>query len=110
LRSIVAGALTFLTLATSLCAAADEPYWTRFRTALQDAGIATTTEGLAAYLRLYCPGSEQQAQYVALLRQLGDDDFFRREAALQTLERTPILDATALEAAGHSDDPEIRWR
>ena len=72
--------------------------------------LEPTTESLAGYLTSLHPTPDRQQQLRALVAQLGDADFTRREAAMRELMRqvsglAPIL----MEAAG-GDNPEIRWR
>jgi HEAT repeat protein len=95
---------------SSSAPAADNPFASRYLSALKEAGVTPDTEGLAAYLRLHHPGSEQQEQYRKLLAQLSDDDFFKREDAMLKLLQTPVHAAGTLEAASNSEDPEVRWR
>jgi len=77
---------------------------------LVEAGITPDSEGLADYLALYRVDAEQKQAYHALLHQLGDDDFFRREDALLQLLRRPLQVHDDLVTAVNSPDPEVRWR
>ena len=77
---------------------------------LAESGLEPTTDSLAAYLRSLHPGPDERQKLTELLAQLGDDDFFRREAAMRELLRRPIHSPELLERAIKGDDAEIRWR
>lgn len=57
------------------------------------------------------PGEEPEpAQVGPLIKQLGDDDFERREAAGHELHELGMKALRSVQSATKSDDPEIRWR
>ncbi len=77
---------------------------------LRKHAIEPTTESLGAYFRSLGPDTESSQRAADLLRQLGDDNFFRRETAMANLMRRPTIPPGLLEAAIAGNDPEIRWR
>ena len=94
----------------SLCgfpAAADV---STYEKTLSDRGIAPNADGINDYLQQLHPSPELRAKALALIKQLGDDNFSRRESAMQQLLIMPVLDTEAIAAATESPDPEVRWR
>ena len=77
---------------------------------LVDSGIPPTPAGALAYLESLIPVGDPNAVIDALIVQLGDDEFERREQAASKLLSLPSLPRTKLETALQSDDAEIRWR
>jgi len=77
---------------------------------LKDHGVEPNTKSLQAYLRSMLPDSESQKTQAKLIRQLGDDDYHKREAAMKILLRLPVVSAELLKTAAESEDPEVRWR
>ena len=94
----------------SLCgfpAAADV---STYEKTLSDRGIAPNADGINDYLQQLHPSPQLRAKALALIEQLGDDNFSRRESAMQQLLIMPVLDTEAIAAATESPDPEVRWR
>jgi len=73
-------------------------------------GIQPTADSIGNYLDSLHPDEESKARFARLIRQLGDDDFFRREEASAALRREPLVSVELLEKATRSEDPEVRWR
>lgn len=73
-------------------------------------GIQPTADSIARYLESLHPDGESKARFAKLIRQLGDEDFFRREEASAALRREPLVSVELLEKASRSADPEVRWR
>lgn len=73
-------------------------------------GIEPTAESIGQYLRSLHPDSSAQKRLAELVRQLGDDEFARREAATYELLRLPLLAPEELQRAAAGPDPEVRWR
>jgi hypothetical protein len=87
-----------------------DPNRARDRQVLADFGVAPNPEAALAYLESLIPAGDPNAVADALIRQLGDDDFERRELAATRLVSMPSLPRGKLELAMQSADPEIRWR
>lgn len=77
---------------------------------LAESGIPPTPAGALAYLESLVPVGDPNAVIDALIVQLGDDQFERREQAALKLLSLPSLPRAKLETALQSDDAEIRWR
>ncbi len=77
---------------------------------LENNGLSADADSLRGYLESLQPDSETTKHIQKLVRQLGDEDFFQREAAIQELVRTPIHTPGLLQNAIEGDDPEIAWR
>lgn len=90
--------------------AASNAFVSQFVETLKQAGITTTKEDLAALLARHVPNPMGKNTFGSLIALLGDDDFFKREAAMQALLQEPQREAGVLEKAAASDDPEVRWR
>ncbi len=73
-------------------------------------GIAVTTESIRAWLNDLHPDGKQKNRIIELIGQLSDEDFVKREAAMLTLLKMPIVSPELLQDAIDSDDPEKRWR
>ncbi|HUG89230.1 MAG TPA: PQQ-binding-like beta-propeller repeat protein [Planctomycetaceae bacterium] len=79
-------------------------------TLLAENGLEPTAESLDAYLWSLHPDGDARDRLAALISQLGDEDFFRREAAMRELLRRPVHAPELLDEAIEGDDAEIRWR
>lgn len=77
---------------------------------LEENGLKAEPASLRNYLEALHPDSDSTRHFKALIKQLGDDDFFKREAALQELIRLPIHAPSLLKEAAEGDDPEVSWR
>jgi hypothetical protein len=77
---------------------------------LEQSGIPPSAAGAVQYLRELRPSGNLRIQVEELLKQLGDDEYARREAAMQQLLRLPHVPVESLEAAAVADDAETRWR
>ncbi len=82
----------------------------RIKTELKDIGIQPTAEGLGEYLKDLHPSSETAARMKKLISDLGDEDFYRREAAMTELLRLPVHSPQIFQKAIDAGDAEIRWR
>ncbi len=69
-----------------------------------------TDDDIRRYLEQLHPGPDARNQVALLIRQLGDDDFFKREEAMQQLIRKPVAATEPLQQAAEAEDPEVRWR
>ena len=78
--------------------------------ALKVAGIESDRDSLAKYLRKFQPTEEEQKLVAQLIRELGDDDYFVREAATAKIKALPVLPRGALDRAAQSNDAEVKWR
>jgi hypothetical protein len=103
--SLLLGALSALVLAGSSAIAAD-----RAVDLLKENGLTPDAKSLGDYLDSLHPDSATTQHVRKLIAQLGHDDFFQREAALQELIRTPLQSPAMLQKAVEGDDPEIVWR
>jgi hypothetical protein len=56
------------------------------------------------------PGSESEKRQQRLVKQLGDDNYYVREAATKTLLQLPVVSSGLLAKAIQEGDPEVRWR
>ena len=77
---------------------------------LEENGLSADPESLREYLDSLHPDSDSTRKFKKLIEQLGDDDFFQREAALRELIRSPIHSPAMLQKAAEGDDPEVAWR
>lgn len=100
----------FMTTFSSLADAQENPFIGQYLTLLKQGGIAATKEELGAYLRQHHPSPLGKTPFAELIKQLGDDDFFVRETAMQKLMQAASRDTSLLEAAAKGPDPEVRWR
>lgn len=94
-------------LCVSVVQAADD---TPAVSTLRQHGIDPTVESMAIYLRSLHPGEDARAEMASLVKQLGDDDFLVREAAMKHLLRLPVVAYDLLQKAVDGEDLEIRWR
>jgi len=99
-----------LAVVTAPCEEALDPKRIRDQQVLHDFGVAPTPDAALAYLESLIPAGDPNAVADALIRQLGDDEFERRELAATRLLSMPSLPRGKLELALQSSDPEIRWR
>ena len=90
--------------------AAKNAFASPFVDLLKQAGISPTPEDLRALLVRSAPDPKSKDSFAARVAQLGDDDFFKREAAMQSLLQDTHREAGVLEKAAASTDPEVRWR
>jgi hypothetical protein len=74
---------------------------------LRSAGLSTDGPALLRQLRLHIPVPQKQAEIARLVRQLGDDDFEKREAAASALGGLGEQARHALEAAVRDRDAEV---
>ncbi len=114
-HAALARTLRLSVLATALAGAAplaaqENPFAGQSLTTLKQAGISPTKEELSALLKQHHLAVGDRSSTAELVKQLGDDDFFVREAALQQLLQAAARDTATLENAVKSSDPEIRWR
>jgi HEAT repeat protein len=72
--------------------------------------IEPTIASMRTGLRAMLPGSESERRQQKLIRQLGDDNYYVREAATKTLQRLPVVSSGLLNKAMQGGDPEVRWR
>jgi hypothetical protein len=77
---------------------------------LTENGISENSASIGKYLHSIRPNSKTIQRLKALIAQLGDADFFRREQAMGELVRMPMLAPELLKQAAAGNDPEIRWR
>jgi hypothetical protein len=77
---------------------------------LAENGISADAVSIGKYLQSIRPDSKTITRIKALIAQLGDVDFFRREQAMGELVRMPMLAPDLLKQAIAGSDPEIRWR
>lgn len=97
-------------VATSIALAQENPYAENYFRMLTERGIATDADGLRSFLESHIPGPEDETRLKQNLADLGDAEYARREAAMQTLLARPPRALEELEKLVGSDDPEIRWR
>jgi hypothetical protein len=72
--------------------------------------ISPDLDGIVAHLRSLTPGPDARRRIRALIAQLGDASFDRREAATRELIALPIVPVDALRRAARSDEAEQRMR
>jgi HEAT repeat protein len=76
-------------------------------TAIREQGISNTTEALIDYLRKHSFDDDEAAVVKGLVRQLGSDEFAKRESASAELVTRGKLAIPFLEAALRESDPEL---
>ena len=103
----VAALAGLVALRAALGQAADD---THAVVTLKQHGIQPTAESVGQYLRGLHPGPDARAEMTALVQQLGDQDFLKREAATKQLLRMPVIAHDLLKQAVEGEDLEIRWR
>jgi hypothetical protein len=77
---------------------------------LREAGVAADAAALEDFFRRRTPPPDEARQLDALVRQLGDEDFVRREQASRHLIRLGPAAVTLLAPARHDPDPEVARR
>src|SRR5579872_3047975 len=77
---------------------------------LHERGIKTDCPGLLDFLRERSLSEEERAQMAQLVKQLGADDFEKREAASQTFVKRGRVSIPFLKTALNNIDPEIARR
>lgn len=77
---------------------------------LRAAGVSPDGPGLLAFFRRLTPSEESRKRTEALIRQLGDDSFARREQASQALIKMGVVARPLLEQARKNNDLEVRRR
>lgn len=82
----------------------------RVERALREANLAVDGPGLVAYLQAQIPTPEDDALLKRLVRELGDDDFDRREAASAGLVKAGRKALGYLKPAAASTDLEVARR
>jgi HEAT repeat protein len=94
--------------------AADAPEMTDTTAAdeklLQDHGVKTDGPGLLAFLRERSLDEDERARMAALVKQLGDSEFDKREAASEKFVARGRLSVPFLKPALNDPDPEIARR
>ncbi len=88
----------------------DNPYAESYLRLLQDRGIAADAPSLRKFLESQAPGLFNVERYQKYLRELGDNDYAVREAAMQALMAQPPKSTDDLEKLASGSDPELRWR
>lgn len=78
--------------------------------ALKKAGLPTDGPGLAAYFKQHTLTVSNETRITALVRQLGDDEFKKREEASRQLVKLGGRARAFLQAAVKDPDPEIARR
>ena len=73
-------------------------------------GVAPTAEAIGAFLRSAGEKGLSREDYAALIRQLGDDSWRRREQATKTLAESLVVYRDLLEQAARSEDMEVGIR
>ena len=77
---------------------------------LTAAGYPSGTEGARAFLETLKPNSSSLEFTLALVHQLGSEQYSSREAAMLQLSTMRGIDFTTLQKFRNSDNAEIRWR
>jgi hypothetical protein len=77
---------------------------------LRKAGLKVSDEALLGLLQKQTPGPEALKRARALVRQLADDDFEKREKAGEELVSLGAAAVPALRGASKDDDPEVARR
>lgn len=105
---MIAGCLLFV--AATAQADTRDPNPGPYAQALSRQGFAPTGQGGLELLARLAPVDQQGEQVALWIGQLGDRDFFLREAAMRRLADLPVLPLAPLQLAAESDDAETRWR
>ena len=95
---------------SSAATASPNPQVDSALTVLRNAGVSPDTQGALQFLRELHLGPEERNLVSQLIRQLGDDEYARREEASLRLRRFSQLPADLMNAAMSGRDAEIRWR
>ncbi|HUU23725.1 MAG TPA: PQQ-binding-like beta-propeller repeat protein [Phycisphaerae bacterium] len=107
------GLCALLTVVLALLAgapAADDVQRDIYEEALVKKGIEPDTEGIRAYLRQVHSFNVGNELVAGLIRQLGSDEFAKREEATRKLLALPVVPEAALVKATQSADLEVRCR
>lgn len=108
LLSVAAFSLIFRAEVFSFDSTAEKK--SRDRAILVKSDIEPTPVGALRYLESLIPTDNSGVTVARLIRQLGHEQFARREEAVAQLQRLPVLPREELAAATRSEDAEIRWR
>lgn len=108
--AVVVATITYLGLMPRVTDAAEVDNLAIDLALLRKHGVDADTEGIRAMLGSLLPSEEQARTVQALIQQLGDDSFTKREAAMAALIRMPALPVDTLRAALNGHDGEVRWR
>ena len=104
----IAAVLACVALCTSVTAARGD---TPSHLAILDAyEIAADAGSIRNYLESLQADEQARLQRAALIQQLGDPDYHRREQAMKQLLRTPVVASDPLQDAALNGPPEVRWR
>jgi HEAT repeat protein len=90
--------------------ALDEEAVKRVKSTLRQSGIEPTADGVARYLEDLHPNEETLDRLKNLIEELGNEDFYRREAAMKELLRLPASSPELFQEAIGTGDAEVRWR
>jgi len=107
LRAILLTGAVVLALPLS---AQENPYAENYFRMLTDRGIATDAAGLRGFLESHIPGPEDSMRLAEHLADLGNDDYGKRESAMQALLARPPRSLDDLDQLARGSDPEVRWR
>lgn len=77
---------------------------------LKSGGIGSDADALVAFIRKLSPGEAEHKKIAGLIRQLGDDDFSKRQAASRELVSWGPVAVEALRTATRDGDAEIAYR
>lgn len=97
--------MVILPFVQSSATAADNAKFARYEKILKDGGVKPTPEGILEYLS---PLSAKRLG--ALIAQLGDSNYEKRQQATKLLSSLPAVPSASLQTAAESDDPEVRYR
>lgn len=106
LRYLLLAIVFFWPIGSVLAADALSPH----EAVLENIGIAADAPSIRQYLVALHPNAQTRSAISALLAQLGDDDFHRREQAMKQLLRMPAVAIDLLKGAVQGPDPEVGWR
>jgi hypothetical protein len=105
-----AAALALAAVACPFAVRAADPDATPDEQLLREARVGVTPAALEAFFRRRTPTAADTRRAAALVRQLGDEDFVRREAASRELVRCGPAAEGALRQAQRDTDPEVAAR
>ncbi len=77
---------------------------------LKKQGVKADAAGITGLLQSLRPSEKQSTKIASLIRDLGSDDFNKREQASAALLRLPVPPIQALKIAAKDSDPERRHR
>lgn len=108
-----AGILCVFSIGAAVLSAGERPY-NPYAGVLKEHGVEPTLAGVRGYLQSLVPSDEERrqrgARAEALIAQLSDSRFKRREQAMRKLVAMSGLPREKVAAAVESKDPEVRWR